>query len=44
MDEALEQMTKLASDLCDQLEAAEAENKSLREQLQQTKTAIAAPA
>ena len=44
MDEALEKMTKLASDLCDQLEAAEAENKSLREQLQQVKTASAAPA
>ena len=44
MDEALEKMTKLASDLCDQLEAAEAENKSLKEQLQQVKTASAAPA
>lgn len=44
MDEALEKMTKLANDLCDQLEAAEAENKSLREQLQQVKTASAAPA
>ena len=44
MDEALEKMTKLASELCDQLEAAEAENKSLKEQLQQVKTASAAPA
>lgn len=44
MDEALEKMTKLANDLCDQLEAAEAENKSLREQLQQVKIASAAPA
>ena len=42
MDEALEKMTKLASELCDQLEAAEAENKSLKEQLQQVKTASAA--
>ena len=44
MDEALEKMTKLASELCDQLEAAEAENKSLREQITQIKTASAAPA
>ena len=45
MDEALEKMTKLANDLCDQLEKAEAENKSLKEQLDaQTKTASAAPA
>ena len=40
MDEALEKMTKLANELCDQLEKAEAENKSLREQLAaQTKVA-----
>jgi len=44
MDEALEKMTKLANDLCDQLEKAEAENKSLKEQLTQSKTASAAPA
>lgn len=44
MDEALEKMTKLASELCDKLEAAEAENKSLKEQLEQVKTASAAPA
>ena len=44
MDEALEKMTKLANELCDKLEAAEAENKSLKEQLQQVKTASAAPA
>ena len=43
MAEALEQMTKLANELCDQLEKAEAENKSLREQLEQNKTASAAP-
>ena len=43
-DAALEQMTKLANDLCDQLEKAEAENKSLKEQLAQVKTASAAPA
>ena len=45
MDDALEKMTKLANDLCDQLERVEAENKSLKEQLEaQTKTASAAPA
>ena len=45
MDKALEQMTKLANELCDKLEAAEAENKSLKDQLaQQTKTASEAPA
>lgn len=44
MDEALDKMTKLANELCDKLEAAEAENKSLKEQLAQTKTASAAPA
>ena len=43
MDEALEQMTKLANELCDQLEKAEAENKSLKEQLAQTKIASEAP-
>ena len=43
MDEALEKMTKLANELCDKLEAAEAENKSLKEQLQQVKTASEAP-
>lgn len=43
MDEALEQMTKLANELCDQLEKVEAENKSLKEQLAQTKTASEAP-
>ena len=44
MDKALEQMTKLANELCDKLEAAEAENKSLKEQLeQQTKTASEIP-
>lgn len=43
-DEALEQMTKLANELCDKLEATEAENKSLKEQLAQVKTASAAPA
>lgn len=43
MDEALEKMTKLANELCDKLEAAEAENKSLKEQLQQVKTAAAEP-
>ena len=43
MDEALEKMTKLANELCDKLEAAEAENKSLKEQLQQVKTASAEP-
>lgn len=44
MDEALNKMTKLAEELCDKLETAEAENKSLREQLAQVKTASAAPA
>ena len=44
MDEALEKMTKLANDLCDQLEKAEAENKSLKEQLAQSKTASEVPA
>ena len=45
MDKALEQMTKLANELCDKLEAAEAENKSLKEQLeQQTKSASEVPA
>ena len=44
MDETLEKMTKLANDLCDQLEQAEAENKSLKEQLQQSKTAAVATA
>lgn len=44
MDEALEQMTKLANELCDQLEKVEAENKSLKEQLAQVKTASEAPA
>ena len=44
MDKALEQMTKLANELCDKLEAAEAENKSLKEQLTQIKTASVAPA
>ena len=44
MDEALDKMTKLANELCDQLEKAEAENKSLKEQLEQVKTASAAPA
>jgi len=45
MDDALEKMTKLANDLCDQLERVEAENKSLKEQLEaQVKTASAAPA
>lgn len=44
MDEALEKMTKLANELCDQLEKAEAENKSLKEQLAQTKTASEVPA
>ena len=43
MDEALEKMTKLANELCDQLEKAEAENKSLKAQLSQAKTASAAP-
>ena len=44
MDDALEKMTKLANDLCDQLERVEAENKSLKEQLEaQTKTASAVP-
>ena len=43
MDEALEKMTKLANELCDQLEKAEAENKSLKDQLAQVKTASAAP-
>lgn len=43
MDEALEKMTKLANELCDQLEKAEAENKSLKEQLAQVKTASEAP-
>jgi predicted phage gp36 major capsid-like protein len=42
-DEVLEQMTKLANDLCDQLEKVEAENKSLKEQLAQVKTASEAP-
>jgi myo-inositol-1-phosphate synthase len=42
MDETLEKMTKLANDLCDQLEKVEAENQSLKEQLQQSKTASAA--
>ena len=32
-DEALEQMTKLANELCDKLEATEAENKSLKESM-----------
>lgn len=44
MDEALEKMTKLATELCDKLEAVEAENKSLKEQLSQTKTASEVPA
>ena len=44
MDETLDKMTKLANDLCDQLEKVEAENKSLKEQLAQTKTASVAPA
>jgi hypothetical protein len=44
MDENLEKMTKLANDLCDQLEKVEAENKSLKEQLAQTKTASEVPA
>lgn len=44
MDETLEKMTKLANDLCDQLEKVEAENQSLKEQLQQSKTASAATA
>ena len=45
MDEALDKMTKLANELCDQLEKAEAENKSLKEQLAQVKTAsVAEPA
>ena len=39
MDEALEKMTKLANELCDKLEAAEAENK-----LAQQKTASETPA
>ena len=43
MDEALNKMTKLANELCDQLEKAEAENKSLKEQLAQSKTASVAP-
>jgi len=43
MDEALEQMTKLANELCDQLEKTEAENKSLKAQLAQVKTASEAP-
>ena len=43
MDEALDKMTKLANELCDQLEKAEAENKSLKEQLAQTKTASEVP-
>lgn len=43
MDEALDKMTKLANELCDQLEKAEAENKSLKEQLAQSKTASVAP-
>ena len=43
MDEALEKMTKLANELCDKLETAEVENKSLKEQLAQVKTASAAP-
>lgn len=44
MDEALEKMTKLANELCDQLEKAEAENKSLKAQLAaQTKMASEAP-
>ena len=44
MDEALDKMTKLANELCDQLEKAEAENKSLKEQLAQSKTASVVPA
>ena len=44
MDEALEKMTKLANELCDQLEKVEAENKSLKEQLSQVKTASEVPA
>ena len=44
MDKALEQMTKLANELCDKLEAAETENQSLRAQLAQTKTASETPA
>lgn len=43
-NEALDKMTKLANELCDQLEKAEAENKSLKEQLAQVKTASAEPA
>ena len=31
MDETLDKMTKLANDLCDQLEKVEAENKSLKD-------------
>ena len=44
MDETLEKMTKLANDLCEQLEKVEAEKADLQEQLKQSKTASAAPA
>lgn len=47
MDEALEKMTKLANELCDQLEKAEADNRSLREKLAQMRKSaseVSAPA